>query len=76
MNEESNMKHMTIALSRYGINITYKCFKGPGYGKDCPDRDDGSHCMKCKFTKAEMSGYDATRLLESFGSKMREDRDR
>lgn len=63
------MKHMTIALSRHGLSLTYKCFKGPGYGKGCPDRDEGEHCMKCKYCKCEMPAYDATRLLEAYGRR-------
>ena len=58
---------MCMTISRNGIGILYKCYKLPGYGKKCPDRDDGDYCMKCKYCKAEMSGYDATKLLNSYG---------
>lgn len=59
-------RRMTLALSRYGISITYQCYKLPGYGKKCIERDNGYHCMTCKYCKADMSGRDATRMLESF----------
>lgn len=54
---------MILAISRRGIGITYKCYKLPGYGRKCYKRDDGEYCMRCKYCKAEMSAYDATRLL-------------
>ena len=60
---------MVLAISRYNIGITYKCFHLPDYGKRCDDRDDGSHCMQCKYCKAEMSAFDATRLLNGYGKK-------
>ena len=64
------MKRMVISLSCYNINILYKCYNGLlKYGKRCKQRDDGSYCMKCKYCKAEISAYDATRLLESYGKK-------
>lgn len=59
-------KRMAIAISRHGLSLFYKCYKGPDYGKTCSDRDDGEHCMKCKYCKCEMPAYDATRMLESF----------
>ena len=58
-----NMNRMILAISRRGIGITYKCYKLPGYGRKCDKRDDGEYCMRCKYCKAEMSAYDATRLL-------------
>lgn len=60
---------MVLAISSKGIGITYKCFHLPDYGKRCDDRDDGSHCMQCKYCKAEMSAFDATRMLNKFGGK-------
>ena len=56
-------KRMIIATSHMGISVTYKCYKLPDYGRRCPARDDGHICMRCKFCKAEMSGYDAVKLL-------------
>lgn len=47
------MKHMTFAILRNNIKILYTCYNGVlKYGKKCPDRDDGSHCMNCKYCKA------------------------
>lgn len=61
---------MSMCLLRNGIKILYKCYNGLlRYGKKCPDRDDGNHCMMCKYCKAQMSAPDATRLLNSFGKK-------
>ena len=59
---------MVIGTSRYGINILYRCFKFPFHGKKCKDKNT-SMCFKCKYCKAEMSAYDATRLIDSFGKK-------
>lgn len=61
---------MVLSVTRYNMSILYKCYNGVlRYGKKCPDRDDGTHCMMCKYCKAQMSGPDATRLLNSFGWK-------
>lgn len=60
------MKRMIIAISRNGISVTYKCYKLPGYGWRCQARDDGHICMRCKYCKAEMTAYNATKLLESY----------
>lgn len=62
-------KRMSIAVSRYGLSLLYKCYKGPDYGKKCSDRDDGHNCMICKYCKCEMPAYDATKLLNSYGRK-------
>lgn len=44
---------MSMCFLRNGIKILYKCYNGLlRYGKKCPDRDDGSHCMMCKYCKA------------------------
>lgn len=56
-------KPMYLSISHDGISVSYKCYKLPGYGRYCPDRDDGYRCMRCKFCKAEMSAFDATRLI-------------
>ena len=60
-------RRMTIVVSRNGIGILFRCFRLPDYGKRCDERDDGDHCMKCKYCKAELSGFDATRLLNFYG---------
>lgn len=59
---------MTIAISRYGMSVTYTCrnFKLKD-GKKCPDFN--VKCFHCKYCHAQMSGHDATRLLDSFGRK-------
>lgn len=63
-------KRMVISISKYGIGVTYVCYNGVlRYGKKCPDRDDGYKCMRCKYCKADMSAYDATRLLNVFGNR-------
>lgn len=53
---------MFIAISRNGISVSYRCYHLPGHGKRCPDKDTDK-CLTCKYSKAEMSGRDATRLL-------------
>ncbi len=59
---------MAIALYRHGVSIFYACYNYVrGRGKKCDQRDDGQHCMKCQYCKAEMSAYDATRMLTVFG---------
>lgn len=60
-------KTMSMVVSRDGIGILYTCYKLPGHGRKCPDRDDGYHCMRCKYCKAEMSAGDATKLLNKIG---------
>lgn len=55
-------KPMCIALSRNGVRVLYRCYHLPGHGKRCPDKDTDK-CLTCKYSKAEMSGRDATRLL-------------
>lgn len=59
-------KPMCIALSRNGIPVTYRCYHLPGHGKRCPDKDTDV-CLTCKYSKAEMSGRDATRLMRGKG---------
>ena len=68
-------KRMSMAISRHGLSLFYKCYNGVlYYGKKCPDRDDGHKCMTCKFCKCEMSAFDATKMLESYGKKFEEGR--
>lgn len=59
---------MVIGVSRYGLSLLYKCYKLPGYGKKCPDRNTDK-CFTCKYCKCEMPAFDATQLLNSFGRK-------
>lgn len=56
-------KRMIMMISRNGIRVLFRCYRLPDYGKRCMERDDGERCMKCKYCKAEMPGYDAARLL-------------
>ena len=53
---------MCITLSSRGVSITYKCYRLPGHGRKCPDKNTDV-CLTCKYSKAEMSGRDATKLL-------------
>ena len=67
------MKHMTFAILRNNIKILYTCYNGVlRYGKKCQDRDDGSHCMNCKYCKAQLSAPDATRLINSYTRRTNE----
>lgn len=64
MMQQQNKRRMTIAMARNGIAVDYRCINyTTKQGKKCADRDDGSHCMNCRYCRAEMSGRDATRLL-------------
>ena len=56
---------MRMAIASKGIRISYRCFKLPGYGKNCPDKNTNK-CMRCKYCKAEMRASDATKLLNSY----------
>ena len=63
------MKEMYIALSKHGISIFYKCYNLVlRHGRKCPDKNT-SKCFYCKYSKAQLSGSDATRLLESYINK-------
>ena len=60
---------MYIAISTEGISVNYKCYNlkytvGLFHGK-CPD-EYTDKCYKCKYCKADMSAYDATKLIEAF----------
>ena len=66
-------KQMTMIVSRNGIGVHYTCYHLPDYGRRCKERDDGAICMKCKYCKAEMSAFDATRLLNRADDKVWED---
>ena len=59
---------MTQAVSRNGIGVLYTCYKLPGHGKYCEDNGTDK-CFKCKYCKAEMSAFDATKLINSYGRK-------
>ena len=55
-----------MVISKHGIIVQYTCYKRP---QKCPDSETDK-CMTCKFCKAEMDAYDATRLLR--GAERRE----
>ena len=58
-------KPMRMALFTKGVHILYKCYKLPGYGKRCPDKNTDK-CFKCKFCKVDMNAADATKLLSYY----------
>ena len=69
------MPTMPAAISRYGISILYRCYSakytlGPFHPK-CPDADTDK-CFRCEHCRAEMSAYDATRMLQVFGRSFAE----
>ncbi len=47
-----------MALSRKGITVIYKCVRL----RKCKDAYTDK-CLLCKWSKAEMNGEDATKLL-------------
>ena len=55
-----------INITKKGISITYKCYNLRysiiPFHKKCPNYASNK-CFTCKYGKAEMSAYDATRLL-------------
>ena len=57
------MKPMCISICRDGVRVLYRCYKLPGYGRKCQYKDTNK-CLTCRFSKAEMSGEDATKLLK------------
>lgn len=60
-------------MARNGIAVDYRCINyTTKQGRKCADRDDGSHCMNCRYCRAEMSGRDATRLLNILVREERE----
>lgn len=64
------MGKLMMAVSKYGININYRCksLYAKYKGKKCKDYAT-SVCMKCDLCQAELSAYDANKLLESYGKK-------
>lgn len=52
-----------MSISRNGITVLYRCYKLPGHGSRCKDKDTDK-CLVCRYSKAEMTGRDATRLLK------------
>lgn len=66
-------KSMRIVVSLYGVGVLFFCCRGPDYGSRCAERDTSSHCIQCKYCKAEMSGADASKLINEW-EKKRDDR--
>lgn len=67
------MKHtMFMEICRFGCIITYRCYHLPGHGKKCADKNTDK-CLRCKYSRAEMNGETATRLMNVYGAKMRGD---
>lgn len=62
------MAKIMMSISRHGISIDYRCKSliSKYNGKKCKDLGTDI-CTKCDMCQAEMSAYDATRLLEKFG---------
>lgn len=61
------MAKIMMSISKHGISIDYRCksLYSKYKGKKCKDLGTDI-CTKCDFCQAEMSAYDATRLLEKF----------
>lgn len=49
-----------MVISKNGITIQYTCYKRLS---KCPD-EETDKCLTCKYCKAELSAYDATRLMK------------
>lgn len=63
----SNMAKTVMSISKKGISVNYVCksIYAKNKGKKC-EQIGTDACMKCDLCQAEMSAYDATRLLESY----------
>ena len=59
---------MTISTIQNGMVITYSCYKLPGHGDKCPDKNT-YRCYTCKYCKAQISARDMTRLLRGYQRK-------
>ena len=62
------MSKLVMATSKHGINVNYRCksLYSKYKGKKCKDYGTDI-CMKCDLCQAEMSAYNATKLLERYG---------
>ena len=65
------MGKMVMAVSSRGIGITYRCYYLPDRGKKCPDKNT-NECLRCRYCRAEMSAYDATRLMSAYRGTAKE----
>lgn len=64
---------MAVAISKHGIDVLYVC-RNLRYTlsifRKCPTQDSAA-CYHCDYARAEMSGKDATRLLNVYGHERR-----
>ena len=61
---------MTFSITQHGVSVLYNCRHALlNFGKKCKDKNIDK-CKICKYCKAEMSAYDATKLLRSFQKRM------
>ena len=65
------MSKMVMAVSSRGIGITYRCYHLPDLGKKCADKNTDK-CLRCRYCRAEMSAYDATRLMSAYRGTKKE----
>ena len=55
-----------MVISKLGISVEYRCiYLRKPFEIRC-SFEDSPTCFTCKYCKAEMSGADATKLLDSF----------
>lgn len=65
---------MIIATSWAGISVVYKCRRAKyAFFKKCPD-ESRTNCMHCKWCIAEISAPDATRIMNAYRTRLKEER--
>lgn len=64
------MGKLIMATAKYGISVNYICksLYAKYKGRKCKDYMT-QVCMTCDLCQAEMSGYDANRLLNAYGAR-------
>lgn len=67
------MGKLIMATAKYGISVNYICksLYANYKGRKCKDYMT-QVCMTCDLCQAEMSGYDANRLLNVYGAQKHE----
>ena len=67
------MGKLIMATAKYGISVNYICksLYAKYKGRKCKDYMT-QVCMTCELCQAEMSGYDANRLLNVYGAQKHE----
>lgn len=67
------MGKLIMATAKYGISVNYICksLYAKYKGRKCKDYMT-QVCMTCDLCQAEMSGYDANRLLNVYGAQKHE----